>query len=81
MLYDDRDERAGVKFADADLIGVPLRLTVGGKSLAKGGVELNRRDSKDIEIVKEAEMVQRLQSEIQKMLDAIRSAVVPVPFH
>jgi prolyl-tRNA synthetase len=81
VLYDDRDERAGVKFADADLIGVPLRLTVGGKSLAKGGVELKRRDSKDIEIVKEAEMVQRLQSEIQKMLDAIRSAVVPVPFH
>jgi prolyl-tRNA synthetase len=80
VLYDDRDERAGVKFADADLIGVPLRLTVGGKSLAKGGVELKRRDSKDIEIVKEAEMVQRLQSEIQKMLDAIRSAVVPMPF-
>jgi hypothetical protein len=53
---------------------------VGGKSLAKGGVELKRRDSKDIEIVKEAEMVQRLQSEIQKVLDAIRSAVVPMPF-
>ncbi len=80
VLYDDRDERAGVKFADADLIGVPLRLTVGGKSLAKGGVELKRRDSKDIEIVKEAEMVQRLQSEIQKMLDVIRSAVVLMPF-
>ena len=65
--------------ADADLIGVPLRLTVGGKSLAKGGVELKRRDSKDIEIVKEAEMVQRLQGEIQKMLDAIQSTVVPMP--
>jgi len=79
VLYDDRDERAGVKFADADLIGVPLRLTVGGKSLAKGGVELKRRDSKDIEIVKEAEMVERLQSELQMMLDAILSTVVPVP--
>jgi len=58
---------------------VPLRLTVGGKSLAKGGVELKRRDSKDIEIVKEAEMVERLQSELQMMLDAILSTVVPVP--
>jgi prolyl-tRNA synthetase len=45
VLLDDRDERAGFKFKDADLIGVPLRINVGKKSLAEGKVELsNRRD-------------------------------------
>jgi len=39
VLYDDRDERAGVKFNDADLFGIPLRLTVGGKGLKNGIVE------------------------------------------
>ncbi len=42
-LYDDRDERAGVKFNDADLIGLPLRLTVGERGLKKGVVELKAR--------------------------------------
>jgi prolyl-tRNA synthetase len=79
VLYDDRDERAGVKFADADLIGVPLRLTVGGKSLAKGGVELKRRGQKDVEIVSGEDLVERIQAEIQKMLDEIKATVVPMP--
>jgi len=43
-LLDDRDERPGVKFKDADLIGIPLRVTVGPKGLAKNVVELRRRD-------------------------------------
>lgn len=43
VLYDDRDERPGVKFKDADLIGIPLRLTVGPKSLAQGEVEVKVR--------------------------------------
>lgn len=43
VLYDDRDERAGVKFNDADLIGIPLRLTVGGKGLKSGQLELKVR--------------------------------------
>jgi len=44
ILFDDRDERAGVKFKDADLIGVPLRLTV-GKKAADGLVEVNERST------------------------------------
>jgi prolyl-tRNA synthetase len=45
VLYDDRDERPGVKFKDADLIGLPVRLVVGAKSLADGRVEVSlRRD-------------------------------------
>lgn len=43
VMLDDRDERPGVKFKDADLIGIPLRVTIGPKSLARGMVELKRR--------------------------------------
>ena len=46
VLFDDRDERAGVKFKDADLIGIPLRVTI-GKSLAEGYVEVKKRTEKD----------------------------------
>jgi prolyl-tRNA synthetase len=43
VLYDDRNESAGVKFADADLLGMPLRATLSSRSLKAGGVELKRR--------------------------------------
>lgn len=52
VLYDDRDERAGVKFTDADLIGVPLRLTVSKRSLAADGVEVKERQRDERTIVK-----------------------------
>ena len=49
QAYDDRNERPGVKFKDADLIGVPVRLVIGAKSLAEGQVELSlRRDGEKI---------------------------------
>jgi prolyl-tRNA synthetase len=47
VLYDDRDERPGVKFNDADLIGIPIRLVVGGKSLARGEIELSHRRDRE----------------------------------
>ncbi|MCP4225409.1 MAG: proline--tRNA ligase, partial [Actinomycetia bacterium] len=43
VLLDDRNARAGVKFADAELIGIPLRVTIGPKALADGEVELTAR--------------------------------------
>jgi prolyl-tRNA synthetase len=43
VIIDDRDERPGVKFADAELIGIPYRVTVGPKGLASGMVEITRR--------------------------------------
>lgn len=52
VLWDDRTESAGVKLADADLIGIPWRLVVSQKSLAKGSVEIKARDSKKIEWVR-----------------------------
>ena len=47
VLWDDRDERPGVKFKDADLVGIPLRVTVGGKGLAAGNFELKPRTEPD----------------------------------
>ncbi len=45
VLLDDRDERAGIKFKDADLIGIPVKLIIGKKNLANGQVEIKlRRD-------------------------------------
>lgn len=52
VIYDDREESAGVKFADADLIGVPLRVTISDKTLKKDAVELKARDAKDSKLVK-----------------------------
>jgi prolyl-tRNA synthetase len=59
VLLDDRDERAGVKFKDADLIGVPYRITV-GKKIADGIVELFDRSAKQSEDVKIDEVVGKL---------------------
>jgi prolyl-tRNA synthetase len=43
VILDDRDERPGFKFKDSELVGFPIRLAIGEKSLAKGEVELKRR--------------------------------------
>jgi len=48
VLVDDREERPGVKFKDADLIGIPLRLTVGGRGLKEGVIELKWRWQKEV---------------------------------
>jgi prolyl-tRNA synthetase len=63
VLLDDRDERPGVKFKDADLIGVPLRITIGAKGLEKNCLELRwRRDGKteDLPVAGAAERIRRL---------------------
>lgn len=76
VLIDDRDERPGVKFKDADLVGIPLRVTVGAKALAKGGIELKPRtesDPKKAEIVPIGEAVDVLCSRVQAMLRASAS--------
>jgi prolyl-tRNA synthetase len=61
VLLDDRDERAGVKFKDADLIGIPCRVTI-GKKIAEGAVELFDRRAKKSEDVKLDEIVSRVQA-------------------
>ena len=72
VLYDDREASPGVKLADADLMGMPLRLTVGPRSLKAGGVELKRRDEAEARIVPLAEAV----AAVQAMLAELRAEAV-----
>lgn len=65
VLVDDRAERPGVKFKDADLIGIPLRLTVGGKGLKEGVIELKWRASKDVAKVPLADAEARVATEVR----------------
>ena len=62
LILDDRDERPGVKFKDADLIGVPIRVTVGAKGLQKGNVEVRKRLGGETADVSLADAVQKIQS-------------------
>lgn len=64
VLVDDRDERPGPKFKDADLIGIPIRLTIGDKALAQGCVEVVKRDGSlgKGEMVRIEEVVSRCRS-------------------
>ena len=56
VLVDDRDERPGVKFKDADLIGIPLRVTIGGRGLKNGIVEVKWRHEKEVAAIPVAEV-------------------------
>ncbi|WP_407520996.1 proline--tRNA ligase [Methylobacterium oryzisoli] len=60
LLYDDRDERPGAKFASADLIGLPWQVIVGPKGLAEGKVELKRRATGERESVAPQDLASRL---------------------
>lgn len=59
VLYDDRDARPGVKFNDADLIGIPLRIVVGARSLAEGQMELSLRKDREKQTVAVSDVVAR----------------------
>ncbi len=60
VLYDDREESPGVKFADADLLGMPLRVTVSPRTLESASVELKRRTEKETTLVPAEEAVERV---------------------
>ncbi|HET6845574.1 MAG TPA: YbaK/EbsC family protein, partial [Anaerolineales bacterium] len=62
VLYDDRDERAGVKFNDADLIGCPVRITVGEKHANDRMVELKARSQSEIDLTPMGDVVDRVHS-------------------
>ena len=60
VIYDDRDLRAGEKFADADLIGIPLRLVVSEKTISAGGFELTKRGEGKGTLVAESDIIDRI---------------------
>jgi prolyl-tRNA synthetase len=68
VLLDDRDERPGFKFKDADLIGIPLRIVVGAKNLADGKVELKHRKSGEVELLPVDEAVARVRKLVAEAL-------------
>ncbi|MGA3280083.1 MAG: proline--tRNA ligase [Smithella sp.] len=69
VIFDDRDERAGVKFKDAELIGIPLRITIGQKNLSQGNVELKIRKTGENTIYSLQEIVQKIKQIIEQELN------------
>jgi prolyl-tRNA synthetase len=80
VLYDDRDERPGVKFNDADLIGIPLRLTVSKRSLENGGVEFKARDQDEVMIIPLEKVLPEARSQILDRERALNARVVKMPY-
>jgi prolyl-tRNA synthetase len=80
VLFDDRDETPGVKFNDADLIGIPIRVTVSKRSLDQNGVEIKLRTSKDKEIVALDDAIDLVHKMIADLTAVISEKVVEVPF-
>ncbi|MDX9956689.1 MAG: proline--tRNA ligase, partial [Anaerolineae bacterium] len=80
MLYDDREATPGVKFNDADLIGLPLRLTVAPRGLANGMVELKHRDRQERELVPLEEIIVRIEAEIVALKAALNARLTTETF-
>jgi prolyl-tRNA synthetase len=80
MLLDDREATPGVKLNDADLIGLPLRLTIGPRSLKAGGAELKHRQRDNTRLVPIDQVVSTLKAEVEQLLAESRGRVVEVPF-
>jgi prolyl-tRNA synthetase len=72
VFYDDRNERAGVMFTDADLMGFPLRLTVSDRALRQGGVEYKRRDLPEKRILPRGTLVEEIRKELKALLTGLQ---------
>jgi len=70
VLLDDRDVRPGVKFKDADLIGTPLRITIGMRSLQKGQVEIKLRSESESSLVSFADSPAIIQGKVRELYDS-----------
>jgi prolyl-tRNA synthetase len=72
VLFDDRDERPGIIFKDADLIGIPVRVSIGKKSLEKGGAEIKLRREKAVQIAPLTEVGARVKTIVAEELARCR---------
>jgi prolyl-tRNA synthetase len=77
VLYDDREERPGVKFKDADLIGIPIRLTISERSLKQGGVEFKLRHEQERMILPMDEVVAQVHATITQLEEVLAQKVIP----
>lgn len=80
VLFDDRDETPGVKFADADLIGNPIRVTLSRRSLERGGVEVKLRGDDSASIVSEASLIDAVRERLGQLQADLEARLGPVPF-
>ena len=80
VLYDDRDERAGVKFNDADLLGIPIRLTVGAKGLKNGVVEGKLRRNGDSFEFAIGSIVDDVYALVASEISRMNATAVAMPF-
>jgi prolyl-tRNA synthetase len=80
VLFDDREESPGVKFADADLIGLPIRLTASKRSLERGGIEMKLREDEETMVVLSEEIAAKVREGIAKLQETVSALVVEVPF-
>ncbi len=80
VLYDERDESPGTKFKDADLIGLPIRVTVSERSLKNGGAELKLRTGKENEIIPVEEIVTRTLAAKEKLEAGIEASIIDVEY-
>jgi prolyl-tRNA synthetase len=80
VLFDDRNESPGVKFNDADLLGMPIRLTVSDRARKQGGVEYKRRDLPEKRIVSGEDLIAHVKAEIQALEEAIQAKVLQMPY-
>jgi prolyl-tRNA synthetase len=69
VLYDDREETPGVKFKDADLIGIPLRITLGEKNLKKGLVEIKKRRTGEVLLINQEEALSKVKALIDQEMN------------
>jgi len=69
VLYDDREETPGVKFKDADLLGIPLRITLGEKNLKKGLVELKKRRTGEVFLINREEILPKVKELIDQEMN------------
>lgn len=76
VLYDDRKETAGVKFADADLIGIPIRITLGNRSLKEGKVEVRLRADGTTTSYLISDIADEVKAEIEKEMKTIEAGIV-----
>lgn len=80
VLYDDRDASPGVKFADSDLLGIPVRITVSKRSLKEGGVEMKRRDRKEAAIVLLDTALPDIQSLITQLTQEAEQRILDIAY-
>jgi prolyl-tRNA synthetase len=81
VLYDDREVSPGVKFNDADLIGLPVRITISERSISQGGIEMKLRTKPDKIILSFDSVISGVKSALEVLEIDIINKVIPVEYN